>query len=158
MQFAYEPYVLRRTAEGRIFFVNSKMPFEYFVYCFQFEHPFFLISQLEDGRISITPNAMVIPWNLLQAGYWPQDLLPQGYEYVTMKHGTYPVIISAHPLPNFDEWYRRFVKCVDTFAKDPLGEFVMSTMEFLPLQFEAPAATAFPREKVTTFPKEKVIT
>ena len=100
---------------------------------------------------------MVIPWNLLQAGYWPQDLLPQGYEYVTMKHGTYPVIVSAHPLPSFDEWYRRFVKCVDSFAKETLGEFVTRQMEYLPVQFEEkPIKAAYAKE--TGFPREKVTT
>ncbi len=136
MQYAYEPYIVRRTAEGRIFFVSSRMPFEYFIYCFQNETPFFLVSQLEDGRVAITPNVMCIPWNLLQAGFWPQHLLPTGYEYVTIKHGTYPVIISAHPLPNFEDWYRSFVRCVEPFAKETLDQFVASSCEFLPVQAE----------------------
>ena len=150
MQYAYEPYILRRSADGRIFFVNAKMPFEYFVFCFQNEQPFFMISQLEDGRIAITPNAMCIPWNLQQAGYWPQDLLPKGYEYVTMKHGTYPVIISAHPLPSFEEWYRSFVGCVDAFAKETLEEFVGTSHELRPLQFESRTAEYRQRVAATT--------
>ncbi len=142
MQYVYEPFILRRAAEGRIFFVAPKMPFEYFVYCFQNERPFFLASQLEDGRVAVTPNAMFIPLNLLQAGYWPQDLLPAGFEYVTMKNGNYPVIISAHPVTNFDEWTKMFFKCVEPFAKQSLQEFISSTTQFK--RVELTRETGFP--------------
>lgn len=134
MLHVYDPYILRRACDGRIFYVNAKMPFEFFVNCFQAELPFFLVSQLEDGRVAITPNVMFIPWNLLQAGYWPQDLLPTGYEYVTIKNGTYPVIISAHPLMNFEEWFRAFERCVEPFAKQSLTEFVLTTGEYVPVE------------------------
>jgi hypothetical protein len=130
MQYVYDPYIIRRTSEGRIFLVNAKMTFEHFVWCFQNEQPFFMVSQLEDGRVAITPNATFIPLNLLQAGYWPQDLLPADQEYVTLKQGTYPVIISAHPVANFEDWYRRFTRCVEPFAKQTLDEFVSSTGDF----------------------------
>lgn len=136
MQWVYDPFVLRRTAEGRIFNVNPRMPFEFFIYCFQTEQPFFLVAQLDDGRVAITPNVMFIPFNLLQEGYWPQDLLPSGYEYVTMKNETYPVIISAHPVPRFDEWFRKFEGCVTAFAKQTLAEFVATSPEFLPIRLE----------------------
>lgn len=134
MQFIYDPFVLRRAAGGRIFFVNSMMPFEYFINCFQAEQPFFLVSQLEDGRVAITPNVTFIPFNPLQAGYWPQNLLPYEWEYVTMKNGTYPLIISAHPVTKFDEWFRKFEACVTPFAKKTLAEFVATSPEFLPLE------------------------
>ena len=134
MQHVYDSYLLRRGAEGRIFTVSPKMPFEYFIHCFQNEQPFFLVSQLEDGRVAITPNVNFIPFNLLKAEYWPQDLLPKDYEYVTMKKETYPVIMSAHPIARFDEWYRNFQACVTSFAKQSLAEFVATSPEFLPLE------------------------
>lgn len=134
MQYYYNPYVLRRAAEGRIFLVNPQMSFEQYINCFQAEQPFFLVSQLEDGRITITPNVMFIPFNLLQTGYWPQDLLPREYEYVTFKNETYPVIISAHPVTHFDEWFRKFQGCVTAFAKQSLAEFVSASPEYLPLE------------------------
>lgn len=134
MQYIYDPYVIRRTTGGRIFLVNAKMPFEHFVWCFQAEQPFFMISQLEDGRVAITPNATFIPLNMLLAGYWPQDLLPADFEYVTMKQGTYPVIISAHPVMNFEDWFRKFARCVEPFAKQTLEEFVFSTGDFKPIK------------------------
>lgn len=137
MQFAYEPYVLWRRANGRILFVNANMPFEYFINCFQTEQPFFLISRLDDGRIAITPNAFCIPSSLHETGFWPQHLLPAGYEYVTMKHGTYPVLVSAHAVTDFEDWYRAFEMCVDSFAKQTLMEFIASSYEYLPVKVEA---------------------
>jgi hypothetical protein len=86
--------------------------------------------------VAIVPNAMCIPWNLLQSGYWPQDLLPSGFEYVTIKQGTYPVIVSAHPLPSFEEWYRSFGRCVESFATQSLASFLSASREFLPVRFE----------------------
>ncbi len=136
MQYAYEPYILRRTVNGQVFLVNSNMPFHYFIDCFQNEQAFFLISQLEDGRIAITPNAMCVPWSLLQTGFWPQDLLPTGYEYVTMKHGTYPVIVTAHPITNFEDWYRQFCRYTESFAGQTLWDFVSASTEYLPVKLE----------------------
>jgi hypothetical protein len=142
MQYVYDPFVIRRGADGRIFTVSPKMPFEWFVQCFHAEQPFFLVSQLEDGRVAITPNVSFIPFNLLKTEYWPQDLLPRDYEYVTMKKETYPVIMSAHPVARFDEWYRNFQSCVATFAKQSLGEFVATSPEFLPLEVGAKPSRA----------------
>ena len=136
MKFAYDPFVLRRFADGRIFYVNPKMPFEYFVDCFQHEQPYFLVSTLEDGRLAITPNAMVMPYNYLQAGYWPRDLFPLGWEYVTIKNGTYPLIVTAHPVASIEEWLKKFEKLVSAFAKETLSEFITSCAEILPLEIE----------------------
>lgn len=136
MKFAYEPFILRRFADGRIFYVSPKMPFEFFIDCFQNELPFFLVSMLEDGRIAITPNSFVIPFNFLQAGYWPRELFPMGWEYVTFKNGTYPLIVTAHPVATIDEWFRKFEKLVISFAKETLAEFVATSAEILPLDFE----------------------
>ena len=136
MKFAYESFILRRFADGRIFFVNPKMPFEYFIDCFHNEQPFFLVSMLEDGRIAITPNALVIPFNFLQAGFWPRELFPTGYEYVAIKNGSYPLIVTAHPITAIEQWFRKFEKLVSAFAKETLAEFVTSSGEMLPLDFE----------------------
>ena len=134
MQFIYEPFVMRRFAEDRIFFVSPKMPFEHFLDCFQYEHPFFLISQLEDGRVAITPNAFVFPFNKLQAGFCPQEFLPTEYEYVTLKNANYPVIITAHPVPQVDLWLKKFERLLKPFVKQTLFDFV-TTSEVLPLKF-----------------------
>ena len=136
MRYLYEPFVLRRAAEGRICFVSPKMPFEYFIQCFQAEQPFFLLSQLEDGRLAITPNTMFIPWNVLQAGHGLWNLLPNEVEYVTMKNGSYPLIITAHPIANPEEWFRKFERSVIPFAKQTLWEFVSGTYEFQPVECE----------------------
>jgi hypothetical protein len=134
MKYTYEPFVIRRLAENRIFLVSPKMPFEAFVNCFCVETPFFLVSCLEDGRVAVTPNTMVVPFNLYQAGYWPVDLFPTEWEYGTIKNGTYPVIITAHPVTNFDEWLRRFEKKVCYFASETLADFVTASKEFQPLE------------------------
>jgi hypothetical protein len=134
MRYVYDPFVFRRMAEGRFFFVNGNMPFEYFVLCFQMEKPFFLVSQIEDGRLAIIPNIAFIPWNYKLAE-GPLDLLPDEFEYVTMK-GTYPVILTAHPLPNIEEWLRKFERKVTPFAKMTLTEFVAACHEFFPLEFK----------------------
>ncbi|HEY3245579.1 MAG TPA: hypothetical protein VGM03_19725 [Phycisphaerae bacterium] len=126
----------KRFAEGRIFYVNCKMPFEYFLDCFQWEHPFFLVSQLEDGRIAIVPNALVIPKTLWQAGYGPQDILPTEYEYVTTKWGAYPLIITAHPIYKVEEWFKKFERYVLPMCKQTLADFVNASFETLPLKFE----------------------
>ena len=144
MKFAYEPFLLRKLGEGRIFLVNPKMPFEYFVDCFYAEHPFFIVSLLDDGRLSIVPNALVIPQNYLHAGYWPMDLLPTDWEYVTVKNGTYPVIITAHPLNNMEEWLRKFEKLVLYFAKETLWDFVTKATEIQPLEIEKSFKTTVP--------------
>jgi hypothetical protein len=112
------------------------MPFESFIDCFKYEQPFFMVSTLEDGRVAITPNALVIPYNFLQAGYWPRELFPTGWEYVAIKNGTYPVIMTAHPVASIDEWFRKFDKLVASFAKETLSEFVTTSAEFLPLDIE----------------------
>jgi hypothetical protein len=139
--YLYEPFVLRRAAEGRIFFVSSKMPFEFFVQCFQAEQPFFFISQLDDGRIAIIPNTMFIPWNVMQGGLGPTELFPSEIEYVTAKDGTYPLIITAHPVSNFEDWFRKFERCVVPFAKQTLSDFVGSSCGFQPLEFEPKTRT-----------------
>jgi hypothetical protein len=135
MKYTYEPFVIRRLAENRVFLVSPKMPFEAFVNCFCVEQPFFLVSWLEDGRIAITPNTMVVPANLCQAGYWPVDLFPTEWEYGTIKNGTYPVIITAHPVANSDEWLRRFEKKVSYFATETLADFIAASKEFQPLEY-----------------------
>ena len=120
MQRVYDPFVMRKFADGRIFFVNSQMPFEFFVNCFWDEKPFFLVSQLTDGRIAITPNTMFIPQhfeNLLQGGHGPQELLPNEYEYVTIRNSTYPLIITAHPVARVDEWLKNFERWVKPWAQ-----------------------------------------
>lgn len=151
MKFAYEPYVLKRFAEGRIFFVNANMPFEFFLDCFRFEQPFFLFSQLEDGRVAIVPNAMCIPLNLLQFGFWPEDLFPSKYEYVTMKKGTYPVLLTAHPVTNVSEFFNLFERSVSSFAKTTLWEFISTSYEFVPLkEFKGFKDFKETREKVMT--------
>jgi hypothetical protein len=134
MRFLYEPFILRRVAEGRILFVSPRMPFEFFVHCFQAEQPFFLISQLEDGRLAITPNTMFIPWNLEQGAF--NDLLPTDIEYVTMRNATYPVLLTAHPIVNLEEWFRKFERLVAPFARQTLSEFVASAHEFMPIEVE----------------------
>lgn len=137
MKHVYDPYVLKKFAEGRIFFVNSKMPFEFFVDCFQREQPFFIVSELEDGRLGIIPNTMFIPQNLQgEFGYGPWDLLPTEFEYVTMKNATYPMIVTAHPLPKVEDWLRKFERQVNPFAKQTFWEFVSSHDQFLPIQFD----------------------
>ena len=126
----YEPFVNRRMAEGRIFFVNSKMPFEFFLDCFDKEKPFFCVSQLEDGRIAITPNAAYFPQNWQYAGQW----LPSDFEYVTMKSSTYPLIITAHPVNNPEQWLRKFEQWVTPYSKQTLSEFLNGCVDFMPLQ------------------------
>ena len=134
MKYNYGPFVIRRMAEGRVFFVNPQMPFEFFLDCFQAEQPFFCVAQLNDGRIAITPNATVIPQAALQAGFGPHDLLPTETEYVTMG-GTYPVILTAHPVQKVDEWLRKFERFVIGFAKQTLGEFICCSHDYIPLEF-----------------------
>jgi len=132
MQFPYEPFILRRMAEGRIFFTSPKMPFELFLNCFWTEKPFFLVSQLEDGRIAITPNAFCVPQNFYEAG--PHEFLPNDYEYVTIKNGTYPVIITAHPVTHVEEWLRKFDMWVKPWTAQTLQEFVAVSGDFQPLK------------------------
>ena len=136
MRQMYEPFIIRRLAEGRVFFVNAKMPFEFFIDCFETEHPFFLVAELEDGRIAITPNALTIPQNLLRAGFAPTDLLPADFEYVSMKNSTYPVIMTAHPVPEIKDWLKKFEIRVRPFARRTLAEFVNESFEVQPLRLE----------------------
>jgi hypothetical protein len=136
MKYPYEPFVIRKFATNRIFEVNPKMPFEMVVDCFYVERPFFLISRLVDGRIAVTPNPTVVPLSLFQAGNWPCDLFPTEWEYGTIKNQTYPVIVTAHAIPNFDEWCTRFENNVVSFAKKTLAEHVTASKEFLPLDYE----------------------
>jgi hypothetical protein len=136
MRYLYEPFILRRAAEGRIFFVSPKMPFEFFLQCFQAEQPFFLVSHLEDGRLAITPNVTFVPWNVVYGGYGPMDLLPTEWEYVTIKNASYPLIITAHPVSNVEEWFRKFEWSVSPFARQSLTEFVSGALEFQPIQAE----------------------
>jgi hypothetical protein len=141
MTYAFDQYIFRRFDKGRVFLVNAQMPFEYFIDCFRIESPFFLVAQLEDGRVAIIPNVMCLPWNVQQTGYWAQELLPAGYEYVTIKQGSYPVIISAHPLPNFEDWFKAFARGIEPFATQTLGAYVRGAHELLPL---------YPEEKLIT--------
>jgi hypothetical protein len=136
MWYCYEPFVLRRFAENRIFVVNPKMPFEMFIDCFYCEHPFFLVSCLDDGRVAVTPNPTVVPLSSFQGGRWPCDLFPSEWEYVAIKNETYPVIVTAHPVAQFDEWCKRFEKKVYYFAKETLASFISGSKEFLPLELE----------------------
>ena len=53
MHYVYEPFILRRLAENRIFVCSPKIPFEYTICCFQSEKPFFMVSQFEDGRVAV---------------------------------------------------------------------------------------------------------
>ncbi|MBT8485683.1 MAG: hypothetical protein HKO59_16215 [Phycisphaerales bacterium] len=129
MLHVYEPFINKRMAEGRLFFVNPKMPFEYFLDCFEKERPFFFVSHLEDGRIAITPNASYFPKNWQTFSQW----LPKDFEYVTLKNSTYPLIITAHPVNNPDQWLRRFEQWVTPFAKQTLAEFVTNCTECVPL-------------------------
>lgn len=151
MQHVYDPFVMRKLAEGRIFFVNPQMPFEFFVNCFQEEKPFFLVSQLTDGRIAITPNAMFIPKSFegfLQAGQEPQQLLPNEYEYVTIKNSTYPLIITAHPVTRVEEWLKTFERWVKPWAQQTLEDFLSFSWEPTPI-FED--KTKFPvKQPITT--------
>ena len=138
MRFPYNPFVLQRLAEDRIFFVNPNMPFEFFLDCFQVEKPFFIVALLEDGRIAITPNIMVIPKAILQNLEGPFDLLPTDCEYVTMRDGTYPVIITAHPVENVRHWLLKFERWVEPFARQTLAEFVRTACEPQPLLKKIP--------------------
>ncbi|MHC5111954.1 MAG: hypothetical protein ACYTHJ_18995 [Planctomycetota bacterium] len=133
MNYSFDPFIIRRMAEGRLFFVNPRMPFEYFIDCFQSENPFFMVAHLPDGRLAITPNWNVIPQNLLQAGHGPWNLFPTDIEYVTLK-GTYPIIITAHPVANAEEWLLKFERFVVGFAKQPLSDFVASNFDYIPLK------------------------
>ena len=134
MRYQYEPFILRRFANGRIFQVNPNIPFEYFFDCFQYEQPFFLLSYLEDGRIAIAPNAMTMPLSFFQTDYWPKGMLPTGYEYVTLKNESYPVILTAHPVSDFNAWLRTFEGWVKQFATQTLWDFVSSSYEFKPVR------------------------
>lgn len=133
MQRTFEPFVVRRLADGRVFFVNQNMPVENVLDCFQVEHPFFMVAQLEDGRLAITPNSSIIPQNYLQADHRSEDLLPANVEYVTMRTGTCPIIITAHPVNNVDEWLRTFERLVTAFAKQSFGRFVTASRDYVPL-------------------------
>ena len=148
MKYMYEPFILRRFAEGRVFFVNPDMPFEHFMSCFQFEQPFFLISQLEDRRIAITPNSQILPQYLLHTGFGLQELLPRDFEYVTLKDATYPVIITAHPVPDVDLWMNQFQRWVKSFSKQTLSDYVTTCRDFIPLKKETWKKEKF-EEKVT---------
>lgn len=135
MQHAYEPFVIRRMAERRVFNVNAKMPFEFVLDCFQAEQPFMLVSQLDDGRIAITPNIHAIPQAAWQPGLHSHDLLPTECEYVTMA-GTYPMIMTAHPVTKTDEWMSKLEKRVRHTSKQTLADVVSSSIERIPVPME----------------------
>lgn len=147
MTYIYEPFIMRRLAGDKIFLVSPRMPFEQFIDCFHFERPFFLISVLEDSRLAITPNITALPLNL-QQGFFPLDLFPTGWEYVTVKDETYPVILTAHPVLNYEEWIKKFEKNVLLFCRETLTEFVLGCKEFLPIHMEQTSKTAT-RQPVT---------
>lgn len=149
MRQFYDPYILQKFADGRIFYVNAKMPFEFFLDCFQMEHPFFLVAKLDDGRIAITPNAMVIPKFFLKPGFDQFDWLPTGFEYVTISRGTYPVFITAHPVNNIDQWFHKFEMCVEPFAKQTLWDFVTKSYDFVPIKSKVKTRTEVPEEALT---------
>lgn len=136
MRAQYEPYVLRRLANGRLFFVNHTIPFELSADCFGWENPFFLVSQLPDGRMVITVNPTVISYAALLNGQGVSELLPANHEYVTLRRGIYPVIMTAHPVTNVNEWLQCFEKTVRSLATQTLGEFVGTFGEFIPLRAE----------------------
>jgi hypothetical protein len=131
MQFPYEPFILKRMAEGRIFQASPKMPFESFLNIFQTERPYFVVSQLEDGRVAITPNASCVPQNFFLQG--PHEFLPDGYEYVTIKDATYPLIITAHPVP-LDEWLVKFDRWVKPWVNQTLAEFINTSRGLTPVK------------------------
>ena len=136
MKYIYEPFILRRLAGGRIFIVNPQMSYEAFVDCFHIEHPYFLTFVLDDGRVATIPNPTVMPLHLLSNGYWPRDLFPTNWEYVTFKNGNYPIIATANPVTKQDEWFKKFEKLVTAYCKETLAEFVTTGGEFLPLEVE----------------------
>jgi len=148
MTYTYEPFVMRRLGDDKIFLVSPRMSFEQFIDCFHFERPWFMLSVLDDGRLAITPNISALPLNLHQ-GFFPLDLFPSGWEYVTVKDETYPVIITAHPVLNYEEWIKSFERNVQLFAKETLAEFVLGSRELLPIQMETQYQTAS-RPSVTT--------
>jgi hypothetical protein len=145
MKYTYEPFVIRRMAAGRMFFVNPQIPFERSLDCFQAEHPFFLVSQLDDGRIAITPNATVIPPSTFQGWFTAQNLLPTETEYVTLR-GAYPFVMTAHPVIKTEEWLRKFERCVTGFAKQTFAEFACCSHDFTPLKY-GKKATHIPTEE-----------
>jgi hypothetical protein len=147
MTYTYEPFVTRRLADGKIFVVSSRMAFEQFIDCFFFERPYFLLSVLDDGRMAITPNIAALPLNLLQ-GFFPLELFPSGWEYVTIKDETYPVILTAHPVVNGEEWIKKFEKNVQLFVRQTLADFVLGCKELLPIQIET-AYKATTRQSVS---------
>ena len=59
----------------------------------------------------------------LTTKFFPLDLFPTGWEYVTVKDETYPVILTAHPIANYEEWIKKFEKNVQLFAKETLVSF-----------------------------------
>jgi hypothetical protein len=134
MKYTYEPFVIRRMAEGRMFFVNPQMPFERSLDCFHTEQPFFLVSQLNDGRIAITPNAAVIPPATFQAWFGTQNLLPTESEYVALR-GAYPFVMTAHPVTKSEEWLRKFERGVTGFAKQTFAECASCSHDFIPLKY-----------------------
>ena len=152
MKFQYDPYILRRLAGKRVFFVNATMPFEMYMDCFFNEQPFFLVSWLEDGRIAIVPNASIVPLNVFRDGFWPHGLFPADHEYVTMKEGTYPVLFTAHPVARFEEWLKKFEGCVASFAQLPLAEFITGALQFQPLKEWKTRTTDLPTRERETIP------
>lgn len=133
MRFLYEPHIIRRFADGRIFHVNPGMPFEFFMNCFQNEQPFFMVSMLNDGRVAITPNTSFVSWDVLKGGNDTFDLLPADYEYVTIKDATHPLIVTAHPVKDFDKWMRDFSRWVIPFGRQTLEDFLLTSHEYQPL-------------------------
>lgn len=134
MKCAYEPYVIRKLGDGRLFLVNPQMPFEFFLDCFQLEQPCFCVAQLADGRLAITPNPAVIPPGSFQTWFGTQTWLPTETEYVMMR-GTYPIIMTAHPITKVEEWLRKFERFVIGFTKQTFADFVCCSHDFIPVKF-----------------------
>jgi hypothetical protein len=147
MKYTYEPFVIRRMAEGRLFFVNPQMPFERSLDCFQAEQPFFQVSQLTDGRMAITPNTAIIPPTTFQTGFGTQNLLPTETEYVALR-GSYPFIMTSHPVTKSEEWLKKFERCVTGFAKQTFAECACCSHDFAPLKYG---------KKITHTPAEEAI-
>jgi len=51
-----------------------------------------------------------------------------------MKKGTYPLLLTAHPVSNPNEFFSYFERTISSFAKTTLWEFVSTSYEFMPLK------------------------
>jgi hypothetical protein len=44
------------------------------------------------------------------------------------------VILTAHPVANFEKWFTKFVRCVDGYSKQTLSDFLSLSHEYLPIK------------------------